>query len=137
MSTLQERMEVFQRETKMTIGEIAAEAKVTSSAVSQWFGRGNKLVKSIRDIRAAIYLERKTGFSALWLAQGEGPERVAPPDGGSVVVTALTPGRPWPLDPALYDRLTALGERWHGHIEISLDEAIRTCEERAGKERVA
>lgn len=127
-------MEVFQRETHMTIGEIAAEAKVTSSAVSQWFGKGSKLVKSIRDIRAAIYLERKTGFSALWLAQGEGPQKVPTPDSA---IAAPVLARPWPLDAKLYDRLMALGEKWHGHVEISLEDAIRTCEERAGKERAA
>lgn len=78
MSTLQERMEEFLRETGLSVTQVAKTAGVSASAVSQWKGDGAKEIKSIGKIEAALYLERATGFSALWLAKGIGPKRVAP-----------------------------------------------------------
>ncbi|QRF55331.1 hypothetical protein [Variovorax paradoxus] len=77
MSTLAERMQEFSRETGWSIAEIAAIAKVSHSAVSQWMGKGAKEIKSIAKIDSAIYLERASGFSALWLAKGLGPRKAA------------------------------------------------------------
>lgn len=123
-------MKTFQDETGLTVGEIAEIAQVTSSAVSQWLGNGGKIIHSIGSIRAAIYLERATGYSALWLAKGEGPPKVErTPEGGPTPVLA----RPWPLSADLHDRLTTLEKKWLGHIEIKLDEAIRECEARSPK----
>jgi hypothetical protein len=72
MQTLQERMAVFMRETGLTVGEVARIAGVSSSAVSQWIGVKNKQSNTIGNVEAALRLERKTGFSALWLASGTG-----------------------------------------------------------------
>lgn len=127
-------MKVFQEETGLTVGEIAEIAEVTSSAVSQWLGNGGKIIHSIGSIRAAIYLERKTGFSALWLAKGEGQPKV---ERQEPCAPAPTPARPWPLGSDLHDRLMALDKKWLGHIEIKLDEAITECEARSGKEQAA
>lgn len=74
MTTLQTRMEEFVEKTKLTKTEIAAIAGVTPSAVSQWLGSGGKTIHSIGNIEAAIKLERSTGYSALWLAKGNGPK---------------------------------------------------------------
>lgn len=61
--------------TGWSVGQIASIADVTSSAVSQWVGNGKgKQSKSIGNIAAAMKLEKESGFSALWLAQGKGPK---------------------------------------------------------------
>lgn len=75
MTTLKERMEEFASETGWDVGRIAHTAGVSSSAVSQWFGKGSKLIRTIGNIEAAMNLERATGFSALWLAKGQGPKK--------------------------------------------------------------
>jgi hypothetical protein len=76
MSTLEERMGEFIRETGWTVTQIAATAKVSPSAVSQWLGKGTKTIHAIGNIEAAINLERESGYSALWLAKGKGPKKV-------------------------------------------------------------
>lgn len=50
--------------------------KQSHSVVSQWLGRGSKEIKTIGKLEAAIYIERASGFSALWVAKGMGPRRV-------------------------------------------------------------
>ena len=69
-------MEEFSQETGWDVGRIAKEAGVSSSAVSQWLGKGSKEIHSI-NIKPAIYLERATGYSALWLSKGELPKMVS------------------------------------------------------------
>jgi hypothetical protein len=76
MESLQERMVLFMRETGLKIGEIAKIAGVSSSAVSQWTGQGGVKIKTIGNVGAAIRLERMTGFSALWLAEGNGSKKI-------------------------------------------------------------
>lgn len=79
MKTLQERMADLMAATGWSVGKIAAVAGVTSSAVSQWVGHGDgKQSKSIGNIASALKLEKESGFSALWLAQGKGPKLVGP-----------------------------------------------------------
>lgn len=52
----------------------------SSSAVSQWLGKGSKEIKSIGSLEAALRLAEATGYNALWLAEGKGPPKpyVAP-----------------------------------------------------------
>lgn len=69
-------MEEFVETTKLSTSEIAELAGVSPSAVSQWLGKGTKTIHSIGQIEAAIKLERKTGYSALWLAKGKGVKMV-------------------------------------------------------------
>jgi transcriptional regulator with XRE-family HTH domain len=75
MGTLQERMVELMTATGWTVGEIARIAGVTSAAVSQWVGNGaGKQSKSIGNAEAALRLEKASGFSWIWLAQGKGPK---------------------------------------------------------------
>lgn len=76
-TTLQERMVELMTATGWTVGEIARIAGVTSAAVSQWVGNGQgKQSKSIGNAEAALRLEKASGFSWIWLAQGKGPKLV-------------------------------------------------------------
>lgn len=78
MADLQARMAEFMGETGLKVGEIAKIARVSSSAVSQWAGLGKgKASKAIgKNVGAAVRLERKTGFNAAWLAEGDLPKRI-------------------------------------------------------------
>lgn len=73
MSTLEERIQEMMDVTKLTVPEIAGIAGVTPSAVSQWLGQSARPTKTI-SLEPALLLERKTGFSALWLSKGKGPK---------------------------------------------------------------
>ena len=75
MSTLQERIAEVIAHSGLSVSEIAKECGVTSGAVSQW---KDGPTKSLKPAPAARLAER-TGFSALWIATGEGGKwRVAP-----------------------------------------------------------
>lgn len=77
-TTLQERMSELMTAKGWTVGEIARIAGVTSAAVSQWVGNGTgKQSKSIGNAEAAVRLEKASGFSWMWLAQGKGPKLAA------------------------------------------------------------
>ena len=117
-------MEEFANSTKWDVGRIAAEANVSSSAVSQWFGKGSKLIKSI-GIGPATRLENATGFRAMWLSQGELPKRVIKDVDVSIgatveknlpsYVTSKDEGTPYAvtvkqIEPSLTVRLLALSK---------------------------
>lgn len=55
--------------------QMAKAAGVSRSAVSQWAGKGSKIIHTIGDVEVALNLERETGYSALWIAKGVGPEK--------------------------------------------------------------
>jgi transcriptional regulator with XRE-family HTH domain len=77
-TTLQDRMVELMTATGWTVGEIARIAGVTSAAVSQWVGNGaGKQSKSIGNAEAALRLEKASGFSWIWLAQGKGQKLAA------------------------------------------------------------
>lgn len=84
MSTLKERIEDLQKTMGWDDPRTAVAADVTRSAVSQWVGKGSKLIHTIGDLEAALNLERESGYSALWIAKGKGPkmaeDRHAPAD---------------------------------------------------------
>ncbi len=110
------------QETGWDAPKVAAVAKVSASAVYQWLGAGSKEIKSIGKIDAAIYLERSSGFSALWLAKGEGPKRAERTSGSDVT---------WPfpdLDFARFEALTA-------NQKIEVQAAVRDRVERFESER--
>lgn len=54
-------------------------SKQSSSVVSQWLGKGSKtkIIKTIGKLEAAIYIERESGYSALWVAKNIGPKKPA------------------------------------------------------------
>lgn len=76
MNSLKVRMEEFAKATGWDVGRIALEAGVSSSAVSQWFGKGSKIINSI-GIAPATKLENATGYRAMWLSKGQLPKFVA------------------------------------------------------------
>ena len=69
-----ERIDKAIRESGKQKGEIAALCKVRNSAVSQWISGESKSLKP----ENLFALAKATGFSAIWLAIGEGPERIVP-----------------------------------------------------------
>lgn len=100
MSTPQDRITEMMDTMKWSVTEVAGVAGVTPSAVSQWLGNG-KTTGRISSVKTAMRLQMASGFSAMWLADGEGPKMVTP-----VVTTA----NDWPLelvDPARYAALPA------------------------------
>ncbi|MGJ7500098.1 hypothetical protein ACSFBF_07035 [Variovorax sp. ZT5P49] len=74
MKTLVERVQELMDVMHWDVEKVATTAGVSASAVYQWLGHGTKTIHSIGKIDAAIYLERASGFSALWLAKGLGPK---------------------------------------------------------------
>ncbi len=78
MTTLQDRIARLMSETGKTVGEIADIAEVSSSAVTQWKDGPTKSLKTA----PATKLAAATGFSAMWIATGSGPEKsgIAPFD---------------------------------------------------------
>ncbi|WP_313080512.1 helix-turn-helix transcriptional regulator [Pulveribacter sp.] len=74
MSTLQERIAEVMAKTGLSVGELSRLCGVSSSAVTQWKEGHTKSIKP----GPADKLARATGYSALWLATGEGPMRNAP-----------------------------------------------------------
>lgn len=68
MSTLQERIAEVMTKTGLSVGEIATIAQVSSSAVTQWKDGPTQTIKTA----PATRLAERTGFSALWLATGQG-----------------------------------------------------------------
>lgn len=105
--------------------QVAAVAGVSGSAVSQWLGNGSKTINSIGKIDAAIYLERKSGFSALWLAKGVGPKRVR--DAQPAASGA------WPFPDIDFSRFDALSP----NQKIEVQAAVRARIERFEEEHTA
>lgn len=129
MSTLQERIQTLMDATGWSIGKIAEIAGVSSSAVSQW---ANGETKSIR-LDPAMRLQAESGFSAPWLANGKGRQRVDAPEFGEgdepefagraranrrvpIVGTAK-------LGPdGFYEELSPVVGAGDGHIEIATED---------------
>lgn len=80
MATLQQRLEEVMRAKNWDHADVMRVSGQSSSVVSQWLGKGSKDIKEIGKLEAAIYLERASGYSALWIAKGLGPKHttVAP-----------------------------------------------------------
>ena len=57
---------------KWTQKDLVRISKQSNSVVSQWLGGSSKVIKSIGKLEAALYLERASGYSALWIAKGMG-----------------------------------------------------------------
>ena len=75
MSTLQERIAEVMKHSGLSVKQMADVCGVLPSAVSQWKDGPTKSIKTA----PAARLAERTGFSALWIATGEGGKwRVAP-----------------------------------------------------------
>jgi hypothetical protein len=74
MTDLEERIrEVMAATGWKTDTQIANAAGVSRSAAAQWLGKSSRPVLTLR-LGPALRLEAATGFSARWIATGEGPK---------------------------------------------------------------
>lgn len=86
MNTLKDRIEEIFRDFDLEVGSLAKIAGVSSSAVSQWIGKGKgRPVQTIGKQEAAERIEKHTGLCALWVAKGKGPKY---PTAGNISGTA-------------------------------------------------
>lgn len=109
MPTLIERLTELMDAMGWQQPDLMRESKQSSSVVSQWMGKGSKQIKTIGKMEAAVYLERATGFSALWIAKGMGPKRV-PGTAAHAANHHLHPARePFPAPYSVKDLLERLG----------------------------
>jgi hypothetical protein len=76
MGTLKDRLEEVMLAMQWQYADLVRVSQQSQSVVSQWLGRGSKEIKSIGKLEAALFIERASGFSALWVANGKGPKRV-------------------------------------------------------------
>lgn len=76
MSDLQERIAELMSSTGWTVGKISELAGVSSSAVTQWKDGPTKSIS----LEPAIRLERESGYSALWIANGKGEKLAKLPE---------------------------------------------------------
>lgn len=98
MPTLQERLEEVMAAMGWGHAELMRISKQSSSVVSQWLGKSTKTIKTIGKLEAALYIERATGFSALWVAKGMGPKRVPAQEAApNATPSAVPAGEPLPV----------------------------------------
>lgn len=89
METLKDRIEHLMKVMSWDVKDVSEVAGVSSSAVSQWLGKGSKQIHSIQ-IAPATKLGKATGFNPLWISKGEAPKVLetspgpGPTIGGSV-----------------------------------------------------
>lgn len=76
MSALSDRLEEVMAALQWDHGTLMRVTEQSSSVVSQWLGKGSKEIKTIGSIKAAVAIERASGYSAVWVATGEGPKKV-------------------------------------------------------------
>ena len=77
MQTLKERIEELMTAMSWSVPDVARVAQVSRSAVAQWRGQGSKQIHTIGRVDVAQRLADASGYSALWIAKGEGPKKVA------------------------------------------------------------
>lgn len=121
---LKARLEVVMDEMKWSRADLVREAAASSSLVSQWLGHGSRPVTEMKKLDPAERLEKKTGFRALWIAQGIGPRYVdrdgqageaarqfaAGNEGPAWPFQNIDPATWWALDPDLRRRIEAMIE---------------------------
>lgn len=78
MSTLKDRIDEIQTALGWNNQEMADYAGVSRSAVAQWKGQGSKIIHTIGRVDVAEKLSRASGYSAMWIARGEGPKKITP-----------------------------------------------------------
>lgn len=92
MRSLTERLELVMKEKAWDHADVVRISGQTSSVVSQWLGKGSKEIKSIKKMEAAMRLSEASGFCALWIAEGKGPERALPKE-------SLSDSAPYTVNP--------------------------------------
>lgn len=100
-TSLQDRLAEVMAATGWAHADLMRVTGQSSSVVSQWLGKGSKIIQSIGKMEAAEAIERAAGFSALWVAKGIGPKtRPSPSDAGDSAVAHAVSHRPF-KDPTL------------------------------------
>jgi hypothetical protein len=118
---LKARLRAVMDEMKWSRADLVREAEVSSPLVSQWLGGGSNPVTEMKKLDPAVRLEKKTGFSALWIAQGIGPRHVERDSQAAQQFSAggeapawpfqnIDPATWWGLDPDLRRRIEAMIE---------------------------
>ena len=77
---LKDRLEAVMAKMDWKYADLQRVSGQSSSVVSQWLGRGSKLIKTIGKMEAAEKIEQASGFAALWIAKGVGPRMAAGAD---------------------------------------------------------
>lgn len=93
MSDLQTRLAEVMQAMKWEHADLVRVSKQSSSVVSQWLGKGSKtkIIKSIGKLEAAIYIERESGYSALWVAKNLGPKKPAKEPAAALALATQPP----------------------------------------------
>lgn len=81
--TLQERLEEVMQAKGWDRADLVRVSGQSSSVVSQWLGKGSKIIHTIGRLEAAEALARESGYAALWIAKGIGPKLTATDQAGS------------------------------------------------------
>lgn len=94
--TLQERMAEVMGAMNWEHADVMRVSGQSSSVVSQWLGKGSKIIKTIGKMEAAEAIERESGYSALWVAKGLGPKfrQVIKNDDPKAVAQSVSQARP-------------------------------------------
>lgn len=108
-----------------TVADVARVAEVTPSAVSQWLGNG-KSTHRIASISTAVRLQNATGYSALWIAEGEGEKRLN-------ILVAREPAKPWPLPIVDEERYRSLPASQQFAAQAAMLQKIEEAEAELGK----
>lgn len=92
MSTLQARIAELMESTGWKVGDMAQIAGVSSSAVTQWKDGPTQTIK----LEPATRLAARSGYGALWIANGKGPKREVFTGGNALLgpLLANEPARP-------------------------------------------
>lgn len=73
---LKSRLETVMSAMNWRQSDLVRITEQSPSVVSQWLGHGSKEIKTIGKLEAALFIERQSGYSALWVAKGIGPKLV-------------------------------------------------------------
>jgi len=75
---LKDRLHLIMETCGWTQRDLVRISKQSQSTVSQWLGNSTKKIKTIRREEAVKAISDESGFSPLWIATGQGPQRLAP-----------------------------------------------------------
>lgn len=75
---LKDRLTLIMETCGWTQRDLVRISKQSQSTVSQWLGNSTKKIKTIRREEAVKAISDESGFSPLWIATGQGPQRLAP-----------------------------------------------------------
>lgn len=117
--TLTERLRQVMDAMRWEHADVVRISGQSSSVVSQWLGKGSKTIKSINKMDAAMKLAEASGFAALWIAKGEGPQRAGGDQGDPR----------WPLAPFITpERWASLTDAQRAAVAWEASKALQQVE---------